>query len=154
MLLTAESPLSKLQNGIFRKPICHAFLTTDDADAIGDTPDDQILLNTDYADLHGCATRMPLMTRLSDYFQEKPQKPFHRFASYRSLCAAGAARRKQASTLTPTATQGIACLAKSMQEKPKKHKCLQACIPHGVFQRSGVFLPERVSIHRIAGMSV
>ena len=104
MLLTAESPLSKLQNGIFRKPICHAFLTTDDADAIGDTPDDQILLNTDYADLHGCATRMTLMTRLSDYFQEKP----------------------------------------------KKHECLQACIPHGVFQRSGVFLPEGVASRRMA----
>ena len=84
-------------------------------------------------------------------FQKKQEKPFRPFLSYRSPCAAGAACRKQDSAIHPHRHTGIACLAKSMQEKPKKHIAYRLAFPHGVFQRSGVFLPGSVTVRRKPG---
>ena len=147
MLLTAESPLSKLQNGIFRKPICHAFLTTDDADAIGDTPDDQILLNTDYADLHGCATRKHLMTW---WFPRKTSKTLPSISklslSVRRWCCPS-----EASFHAHPHRHTRHCMPREIDKrKTEKTHCLLTCISAGVFQRSGVFLPEGVASRRMA----
>ncbi|MBO7466167.1 MAG: hypothetical protein J6T94_00550 [Bacteroidaceae bacterium] len=71
-------------------------------------------------------------------FQEKQEKPFHPFLSYRSPCAAGAACRKQDSAIHPHRHTGIACLAKSMQEKPKKPDANRM----GFFSAAGFFFPE------------
>ena len=60
-------------------------------------------------------------------WEEKPEKPFHRFASYRSLCAAGAARRKQASTLISIATRH--CMPDEIDaRKTEKTHSLLTCI--------------------------